>query len=332
MPKILDPPEWPQIIDPDHKLKQEMLQAGFPPSEHALEPLLRAVLALNPNFAPRHYELISNHANLRNLLGIARGVELKDFRVDVEIRDQTVLLSSWTESMAAENVVTIGRGKQFVNRVTKEVAGFDGVRDHRQIVTYNLGGMDILVQVPVDAFNCHHNHHMQEQEETNSFEKSSQGEITVIRRGKMMNMTCLVMTWTTDVRNENEDYELADLWIMGHTQVYAGKFRKEPIKGVDWRQAKRTHEANGVFDNENVSLRDMSVPVMTWNENHPVIYNFAQILRKVHGEAVDMSRQTGHTSLALVFEAGTQTLKIYSRTDGKVFVPKNVASLWAHPN
>lgn len=257
------------------------------------------------------YDFISQHISLKRLLEVARGVELKNFRIDLEMRGKTLYLSQWLEPIDIPQTVIVGKGGLFTETVTSSLPGFEELESHKHIVEYSFAGVRMLVETPVDAFQGYGNSGVEDPMDKVDLDKNVAGidqgwpsSLQVLRKGRLLTSRCLVQTRAQDMRNHDEDYICADVFISRQKRVYLGRYNP-----------------SGTFTAKNVQERDFTKDVADWVTSRPWgMKKFAALLSLIQSEAIDLVKSSDCRSLSLVFQARDKQLKMYPRTNGKLLV------------
>lgn len=260
------------------------------------------------------YDFVSQHINLKRLLEVARGVELKNFRLDIEMHGKTLWVSQWLDPTDSTQTAVIGRGALFTEMVTSPSTGFEDFDRHHHIVEYTYAGLKMAVEAPIDAFGD--NNTACSDRLTASAEPSDDEDpndrcssLQVVRKGRTLTTRDLIQTRAQDIRNRDEDYFYADLFVTRQTRVYHARYRLP-----------------GVIEAGNVHERDCSTEVANWVASRPLgMKKYAALLAMIKSESIAMATRTGHRSLSLVFQARNKELKLYPRTDGKLLVSDEMA-------
>jgi hypothetical protein len=124
--------------------------------ESPLEPLFRALYFLHPSFDIAGIDIVTDRNNLRKLLGVVNprwnGFKMEDFNIQVEVRETTAIFcrtETKTEEYIGPNEFR-GYGHTFEKHYTRrEIAGSTG---HHRILSYNLGGLKLLVRHETDGY------------------------------------------------------------------------------------------------------------------------------------------------------------------------------------
>lgn len=122
-------------------------------ASHPLEPALRAILALEPEFDLQGVDLIGCQSTIGNLLRYA-GLpsQAKAFRFDVDCGGDTVFFSR-RENSPTETINDLrGYGHTFPERYTTWDADVRQSCSHQRIIQYEFGGVHLLLRSETDAY------------------------------------------------------------------------------------------------------------------------------------------------------------------------------------
>lgn len=100
-----------------------------------LTPLICAVQHWNPDFDLSAIDVVSDRNCLRKLVGWAAGDSENEFRIDVELAGETVLLTRW-ERQTRDTKPGFGYTVEFLKAATRQIAGCEKSQEHHRIVTY----------------------------------------------------------------------------------------------------------------------------------------------------------------------------------------------------
>ncbi|KIJ16233.1 hypothetical protein PAXINDRAFT_114027 [Paxillus involutus ATCC 200175] len=114
-------------------------------------PLFAAIDVLHEGFRYRDLDLITNRNSLRKLLRYVdndRG--LKDFRIDIDLVRDTCLFTRCEENAAIVGCWS-GYGNEYLKAATRAPRTCENMTDHHRIITYNFGGLKVLLGFTADA-------------------------------------------------------------------------------------------------------------------------------------------------------------------------------------
>ncbi|KIK96154.1 hypothetical protein PAXRUDRAFT_139076 [Paxillus rubicundulus Ve08.2h10] len=117
-----------------------------------LLPLFIAVENMDASFRYGDLDLVTDRNNLRKLLRFVTKDE-KDFRIDIDLAGNTCLFTRCEE----KNQETIGRGDfrgfghEYEEAATTATRGCEKATGHHRIVSYDFGGLKVLLRFEVDA-------------------------------------------------------------------------------------------------------------------------------------------------------------------------------------
>jgi hypothetical protein len=144
-------------LDIPEDSKNETLNMVFPKFTHSFEPLLRSVEIMQPELNIFNLaDVVSNAGNLRKLFELLANTTWMLDRYDVEVRGNTLLLSRWNGDPDLKH--SYGRGCGFERETCRYAPGDDPAvqrsASHHRVLTYNLGGLQFVVQAEVDSYSC----------------------------------------------------------------------------------------------------------------------------------------------------------------------------------
>jgi len=163
-------------------VKQVPLDAGVQYIHHdaskmgnhsPLLPLFAAIDAMNNDFAYADLDLVTDRNGLRKLLRyIDNARAADDFRIDVDLVGKTCLFTRQEEAPIAVGQLS-GYGNEYLKAATRAPAGCDKMVDHRRIIAYKFGSLNILLGFAADA--CTEVNHDDEADLLASFSSLSLG-------------------------------------------------------------------------------------------------------------------------------------------------------------
>ncbi|KAH9204053.1 hypothetical protein DL95DRAFT_129929 [Leptodontidium sp. 2 PMI_412] len=114
----------------------------------------KALLTMHPNFNMKPIGLTTDRNSLRKLLQFVSGKVPKSWRIDVDIVEDTMLLTRWEENQL--QIITGARDSGYGHEFEKDFLCFDlnlqGSSGHHRIIRYSLGGIESLVRFEVDGY------------------------------------------------------------------------------------------------------------------------------------------------------------------------------------
>lgn len=153
--KLGSPPAWtPPAVDtkltPDKgDVFRDINAAHY--SSFPMEPALRSLLALDPDFDVRGVDVIGCGSTLGNLLRFASN-QPKPFRFDVDRVGDTVILVR-REASPRELVTDVrGYGHRFPEKYTTWDADVGRSCSHQRIIQYEFGGLRFLLRSETDGY------------------------------------------------------------------------------------------------------------------------------------------------------------------------------------
>ena len=121
-------------------------------SKYPLEPLFRSIYFLAPEFDPKSIDLVTDRKNLRELLNIISGKLVKDFRVDIQLIQDTLLFTRWGKAAKSYISGSRGYGHMFEKALGTYPKSFAQSTSHHRVVKYTLAGMRIVLRFEADGY------------------------------------------------------------------------------------------------------------------------------------------------------------------------------------
>ncbi|KAF8841510.1 hypothetical protein BDN67DRAFT_1068471 [Paxillus ammoniavirescens] len=117
-----------------------------------LLPLFVATENMNANFRYGDVDLVTDRNNLRKLLRFVSGAtDEKDFRIDIDLAGKTCLLTRREEKIQETISDFRGFGHEYEQAATTATRGCERATGHHRIVSYDFGGLKVLLRFEVDA-------------------------------------------------------------------------------------------------------------------------------------------------------------------------------------
>src|SRR5271167_4685593 len=115
--------------------------------EYPLQPLFRSVYSLFPKFDPRSIDLVTDLDNLRQLFDVVCGKSSPDFRIDIEVIENTVLLTRRSRKNKTYFREVMGYGHEFEKTFTQHPKGLRESGGHYRVIQYTLSGLNIVLRL-----------------------------------------------------------------------------------------------------------------------------------------------------------------------------------------
>lgn len=116
-----------------------------------LLPIFAAIDTLHDNFPYQDLDLITDRNNLRKLLRCIDQQHDRAFRIDIDLVEKTCLLTRREDIMMETINEFRGYGHEYEMAATKSRRGSEEEIGHHRIVTYDFGGLRVLLRCTVDA-------------------------------------------------------------------------------------------------------------------------------------------------------------------------------------
>ncbi|KAI6162843.1 hypothetical protein EDD17DRAFT_1776415 [Pisolithus thermaeus] len=117
----------------------------------SLTPIFAAVDSLHDDFQYHGLDLVTDRNNLRKLLRCIDRQHDKTFRIDIDLLGKTCLFTRREETLVETIQGFRGYGHQYELAATKPRRGSEGEISHHRIVSYDFGGLKVLLRYKVDA-------------------------------------------------------------------------------------------------------------------------------------------------------------------------------------
>ncbi|KAI5989813.1 hypothetical protein F5J12DRAFT_727783 [Pisolithus orientalis] len=114
-------------------------------------PIFAAIDSLNDDFQYRDVDLITDRSNLRKLLRCVDQQHHKTFRIDLDLLGNACLLTCCEEAWVVTIDKFCGYGHEYELAATKPRRGSEDNISHHCIITYDFGGIKVLLRYEVDA-------------------------------------------------------------------------------------------------------------------------------------------------------------------------------------
>ncbi|KAK0127289.1 hypothetical protein ONS96_006839 [Cadophora gregata f. sp. sojae] len=149
-PPAWNPPAEDTRLKPDSEdVFRDINAARYP--AYPLEPAVRSVLAMRPNFEFNSLDIVGCGSTLGNLMRCAGG-QYKPFRFGVNVVGDTVLFIRRENSPTDIITDLQGWGHTFPEAYTTWDADVRNSCSHQRIIQYDFGGLDILIRTETDGY------------------------------------------------------------------------------------------------------------------------------------------------------------------------------------
>ncbi|KAH7890453.1 hypothetical protein F5I97DRAFT_32471 [Phlebopus sp. FC_14] len=115
-------------------------------------PLFAAIDCLHENFGYNEHDFITDRNCLRKLLRYIRcSYNDDDFRINIDMLQKTCLFSRCEENTTENLTAFRGFGHEYERAATKAPHGCERTSGHHRILSYDFGGLKVLLRCTVDA-------------------------------------------------------------------------------------------------------------------------------------------------------------------------------------
>jgi hypothetical protein len=117
-------------------------------------PFFAALLTMQPSYSLLPISLVTDRNSLRKLLDFASGRPGGNWRIEVELIEETLFLTRWEKNPV--RIITgsfhSGHGHEFENAFLKFEEGLEESSSHHRIEEYEIGGMKWVVRFEADGY------------------------------------------------------------------------------------------------------------------------------------------------------------------------------------
>lgn len=298
--------------------------------ERPLEPLFRALFVSNPSFDVGSADIVTDRNNLRKLLKFvddtATGEELDAFVIHVEHIQDTGLLSrvERNNSKRIKPNEFVGYGHEFEKAQTREL--ITGSTGHHRIVSYDLGGLNLIVRHETDAYED---------------EQSAPMSLDIAVKASEDNLADALESLSLSTERDSDGHDRADLVVLDGgrfvpiEQILEIKTRvsRKPIELEDvapqlWfsqtPKLVRAYHQSGRF--QKAEVEDVTEEIKAWEKSHQLL------LRRLVGliqEIRIVTKECGGKAI-VSYDPTTEKLCISKKTELNM-LPKDIRRKWASP-
>ncbi|KAH8653698.1 hypothetical protein BX600DRAFT_515946 [Xylariales sp. PMI_506] len=295
----------------------------YPIYKYRLEPLLRSIETMQPDFDLYSADIVCNVGVLENLFQFLNYSHLTERRLDLEWRNGTLLLSRWVEPNTSE--ISIGHGASFEQKTRRFDENLKRSTSHHRVHAYGFGGLKCVVQSEVDCYSCKcHSTNPSAKVGVNMFDlltlddpgdreygDDSQLDSTVEIHhiGRHVPASCLLELKT----RKHGECSKADVSARANAQLYFSRQTRLLI----------AFHNNATFQPQKC-VEDKTEGLAEWErEEESGLGRLAALLRKLVQLAGDVATTTGITTTSIFYgyDKRRQTMCLYKRPDGSKLLP-----------
>lgn len=336
------PPRWTPPSEP-HQLTPDNGQYFRDPnaarySKHPVEPAVAAVLAMDPAIS-RDVDIFACGSTLGNLLRFIRG-EDKQFRMLVEVVEGAVFFIR-RENTARELIPNVkGYGHSFPEAYTTWDARVKGSASHQRVISYQFGGLKLLLRFEGDGYLLDDNEKLQNGD--GDYKLFTPNDLsatqTVDELADELNHNRLTGARPADGSSLKTTYGGV---LVNHDYTFELKTRSvrkkeaETFEDTFGDQLPRlwvsqipkfilAYHRNGLF--EDINIKDIRSDVKVWERDHvDILSRLAALLHRIVG--LVMSRPDGKLELR---HNTIRTLEVREQlADAGDALSPPIRSLWA---
>ncbi|OBT68860.1 hypothetical protein VE03_02065 [Pseudogymnoascus sp. 23342-1-I1] len=316
------PPAWTPPVE-DFQLNQDKgdvfrdINAAHYPS-YPIEPALRSIIALQPDFDLHSVDLVGCGSTIGNLLRFA-GSQARPFRFDVDVvRDAIFFVRR--ENSPTELIKDVrGYGHTFPEGYTTWDSDSRRSVSHQRIIRYEFGGLQFLVRTETDGYL------RDEGEETIS---SSESQIPLEDSIGNVSMSSSPPSVTQKLQLKMQGRKVSQAQIFDiKTRAQQNIFNMEEILPRLWlNQTSKfllAYHSRGLFNKPKVE--DVQELVISWQkDNSALLGRFHAVLRRI----VDVVRDSDEQQLEVSWDGRGPLLITKQVGKGRRALPSNLCNLW----
>lgn len=314
-PARWNPPPLPYQVPKDNG-KVSIDQNSHRSPSASFDPFFKALLNMHPNFDMKPIQLTTDRNSLRKLLRFVSGKVPENWRLDVDIVEDTLFFTRWEENriQIITGAFASGYGHEFEKAFLSYDSNLQESSGHHRIVRYNLGGIECLVRFEVDGYVdggsgvdgelSHALSGLGFQKSPNLFASNPASEVKVIQRGHLVNNKAILELKSKSGTRLKMNEIIPQLWISQTHNLFVGR-----------------HE-RGLVDAEPERF-DMDEKFPDWqvtNQDH--LSSLVTLITEIR-EAVKKTKG-GKCMLVCRKEEKPRILRMYKRSGVAFFLPKGV--------
>lgn len=271
---------------------------------------------MHPDFDMKPIGLTTDRNSLRKLLRFVSGKVPENWRIDVDIIEDTMFFTRWEESkfQIIAGRFQSGYGHEFEKAFLRYDSKLQESSGHHRIVRYNLGGVECLVRFEVDGYvgNGFGDDDeltqalsgLQVQSPENLFALNPASEVKVIQRGRLVNNQTILELKSRSSTNIKMNEIIPQLWISQTHNLFVGRHKE----GLVEAEPERFH-MDEKFPNWEVANQEHLRTLVT------LITEIRNVAKGIKG---------GQCMLVCKQEEKPRVLRVYKRNGAAFFLPKGV--------
>ncbi|KAE9364907.1 hypothetical protein N431DRAFT_549309 [Stipitochalara longipes BDJ] len=316
------PPAWTPPAE-GHQLKQDEgdffrdINAAHYPS-YPMEPAMRSILALQPNFDLQSVDLVGCGSTIGNLLRFA-GSQTKPFRFDVDVVGDTILFVR-RENSPTELIKDVrGYGHTFPENYTTWDSDSRRSVSHQRMIRYEFGGLRFLVRTETDGYVKDPRDQRIKSLASQSPLEDSIAKVSISSSSPSASQKLQLKMQGHKVPQE----QIFDI----KTRAQQNVFDMEEILPRLWlNQTSKfllAYHRYGLFNQPEV--KDVRQLVLDWQKNNPgLLSRFHAVLRRI----VDVVRDSDEQQLEVSWDGQGPLLITKQVGEGRRSLPPDLRGLW----
>jgi hypothetical protein len=260
--------------------------------------------------------LVSDRNSLRKLLTFASGKKSQDWRVDVDMINDTMFFNQWEEFrlMLINGNQDSGFGHAFEDCVTTKESSLKDSIHHERIVSYELGGMKCLVRFEADAYLNDGNGEeersgsvipptdLPEPKPSKPVLKAPYKLVHVISRGHFVNSDQLVEIKSCSMPPFKINKAIDQLWFSQTKHLCVGYHKYGYMK-------------------EGPEMKDMGTELEKWEvSNQDQLKNMVRVIKEIR----DIARTAKKCTIICGIVGGMRCLTLLGREGGDMTIRREV--------
>lgn len=322
--QIGSPPAWtPPVeetrLNPDSEpVFRDINAARY--AAHPMEPAVRSVLALKPDFDLQALDVVGCGSTLGNLLRfVFSRSELGSFRFDVDCVGNTVFFVRRGSSPTELITDLRGYGHTFPERYTTWDADVRQSCSHQRIIQYGFGGLQLLVRSETDGY-------VREAHTTLLSSASKPESISDLLSTVSMSKTAPQSGQELVLKMQGKKVPQDKIFDIKTRSGYNTFDMKEIIPRLWINQTSKfllAYHQRGLF--QRPSIKDVRQSVLDWErDNSSLLARFHALVKRI----VDVARDSGHQQLEVSWD-GEGPLRITEQIgEGRRALPSELYRHW----
>lgn len=280
----------------------------YPTYTYPFAPLVHSIGLTSPSYKLGTADIVTTSTNLRKLFFLLANHRCLSNRFDIEVRGQTVLMSSWSTDPSYEHAsgCYAWAFKAATCEFPEHLLQDGNSVSHHRVEGYELAGVKCVVQTVVDGYICDENCTGHKDAELSVHKMDQTGsDLQIHHSGGMASEKCLVHIEVQNMHHVGPVSPEAQMYFSRRTKLY------------------RAIRYGAVFRASCTGVIDLTDRLSDWEkENVVVLRKLVELLKLVRQRTVMWkSNAPGVKKFSLVCESdgtgemGSCAVKLYTRRD-----------------